>query len=65
MKIIRFIDKGVKLLWIFLVVSIAWQLLEIVMIGHINSNNVDTIIAIILSLSLYQNIKNQKWFKGE
>ena len=65
MKIIRFIDKGVKLLWIFLVVSIVWQLLEIVMIGHINSNNVDTIIAIILSLSLYQNIKNQKWFKGE
>lgn len=60
MKIIRFIDRCVRLIWVYIVVSIGWQLLEIAMIGHINPNNVDTVISIILTLSLHQNIKDQK-----
>jgi uncharacterized membrane protein len=62
---IKFIDGSFKLLWIFVVVSLCWQLLELIMIGKTNPNNVDTVVGIILSLSLYKNFENQKWFKGE
>lgn len=45
---------------ILILVTLGWQGLEIVMIGHINPNNVDTVITLILSLSLYGNLINHK-----
>ena len=65
LEIIRFIDECFKLFWIFIVVAISWQLIEIIMIGCVNPNNVDTVVSIILTLSLYKNFENQKWFKGQ
>ena len=65
MKVIKILDKIVKLIWIFIVVGLIWQLIEIAMLGHINPNHVDTVISIILTFSLYKNFENQKWFKGE
>ena len=61
MKIIVFIKELIILLLIFIVVCLGWQLLEIIMIGHVNPNNVDTVIGIILTISLYKNlISNEK-----
>lgn len=38
-------------------VTLSWQLLELVILKEIVPNNVDTIIAFILTLSLYGNYK--------
>ena len=64
MGLIEFIDEFFKLILIFVLVGIGWQQFEIVMIGKINPNEIDTYISVILSLSLYKNFENQKWFNA-
>jgi len=54
-----YIMEYLKVIVISLVVVYGWQLLEIIMIGHVNSNKVDTVIAIILILSLYGNLRKR------
>lgn len=41
-------------------VTFLWQLIELIMIGHINPNNVDSVIGLVLTYSLYINYKNLK-----
>jgi len=63
-ELIKFIDSVFKLIWVFIIVCIGWQLLEIGMTGKINPNNVDSYISIILTISLYKNFEKQKWFNS-
>lgn len=44
-------------------VCYGWQLLEKLMIGEIRPNNVDTVIGLILTYSLYLNYKYFKRYK--
>lgn len=51
------------LIGIIILVTLFWQLLELIMIGHINPNNVDSVIGFILTYSLYLNYKSHKKVK--
>ena len=42
---------------ITIAITVLWQLLELLAYGEIRPNEVDTIIAILLGMSLYINIK--------
>lgn len=55
------IDEIIELFGIMVIVVFVWQLLEVIIEGNvINPNNVDTIIGIILTYSLYYNYKTWK-----
>ena len=47
-----FIFTGIAIL-----VTVLWQLLELVFYGEIKPNEVDTIIALFLTISIYTNCK--------
>jgi hypothetical protein len=49
-----------KLIGIGTVVTLSWEGLEMVMLGAINPNSVDSIVGLILSYSLYYNLKYWK-----
>lgn len=53
----EFFKDWVYISVILILVTLGWQGLEMLMIGHINPNNVDSVITLILSLSLYGNLK--------
>lgn len=42
---------------IWYLVGLAWQILEILMYGEIQPRGVDTIVTVVLSLSLYINLE--------
>ncbi|MGJ0846506.1 hypothetical protein ACR77J_07450 [Tissierella praeacuta] len=50
------LNEFLKVVGIASIVTITWQLLEIVILGKIAPNKVDSIIAVILTLSLYANL---------
>lgn len=56
----KIINKLLEILGLNMLVVIGWQALEILIIGHINPNKIDTFVGIILTLSLYKNLKNIK-----
>lgn len=58
----EFISDWIYLIGLGMLVIFGWQLLEIVMIGKINPNRVDTVVGLVLTLSLYGNLK--KWNKN-
>lgn len=62
-KIKNIIIDYLVLIGIVVGVTLLWQLLELLMIGHINPNNVDSVIGLILTYSLYINYKNWKKLK--
>lgn len=49
---------------ITVVVILFWRLLEIIILGHINKNTVDSIIGLILVCSIYLNINFYKIIKS-
>lgn len=55
------INNCICVFGIMTIVVVAWRCLEIVMLGHINPNDVDTVVGFVLTLSLYGNFKN--WIK--
>lgn len=56
-EVIKIINEVLKILGITTLVNLVWQALELVMIGKIMPDKVDTIIGLILTLSLYVNLK--------
>ena len=55
---IKFIDEFFKFTFLLLLIAWLWQELEILMLGKINPNNVDTIVCCILTFSIYLNLKH-------
>ena len=45
---------------IYIIVGVCWQVLELMILGHTNPNNVDTIIGLILTMSLYENLRMRR-----
>ena len=54
------IEIYLEIIGIAALVTFGWQLLEIAMIGKINSNSVDTVVSMVLIISLYGNLKYWK-----
>lgn len=54
----RLINDFLILIGIMTFVVFGWQTLEVIILGEINSNRVDTVIGVILTMSLYQNFKS-------
>lgn len=53
--------KDTSLLFVIVVfISGAWMLSELIIEGKIEENAIDTVIALILSMSLYKNYKHYK-----
>ena len=59
----KLIKEYIKALGIGLIVTYGWQGLELLMVGNTNTNNVDSIIGLILTLSLYGNLN--MWIKDK
>jgi hypothetical protein len=57
MKIIEFIISLLWVLVIYIVVASLWVAIEKVIYGEVTPRQIDTIVAIILAISLYANIK--------
>ena len=53
----KFINECLKFFGISALVVVIWQLVELIIVGKINPNNVDTVIGFILSCSLYFNLR--------
>lgn len=58
----KLLNDFLTLIGIMSLVVIGWQTLEVTLLGKINSNRVDTIIGVILTMSLYHNFKT---WRGE
>jgi len=58
-----FLIDALTFLGILLLVTVVWQVIEIIAFGAIKPNGIDTIIGIILSLSLYGNLRH--WFNSK
>lgn len=56
----KIINEIIELFGIMVIVVFVWQLLEVIIEGNVNPNNVDTIIGMILTYSLYYNYKTWK-----
>lgn len=56
----KYLESLLKLFGIGTIVILMWQLLEVSILGEIRPNEIDTIIGIILTFSLYGNLK---WFE--
>jgi purine-cytosine permease-like protein len=52
----KYIVDGLILIGLSTIVTLGWYGLELAMIGNINPNSVDSIIALILVISLYINL---------
>lgn len=57
------VRKILSIYVIFIIVALFWMVLEQMILGETRPDSVDSIIAIILSVSLYFNFKNSKKFK--
>lgn len=55
--VIEYIKIFISLIIIYIIVTYGWRLLEIIMIGRTNPNNVDAVVGIVLTISLYGNLK--------
>lgn len=60
----KLIKEYIKAIGIGLIITYGWQGLELLMIGKTNPNMVDSIIGLILTLSLYINLKMWKRIKS-
>lgn len=56
----KFINESFLVIGIAVIVTLVWQGLELAMSGEIKPNKVDTVIAFILTLSLYFNLKKKR-----
>lgn len=67
MNLKKIINKYLKLFGIASVVAVTWKLLEQIFIGETNPNIIDAIIGLILTYSLFFNLKtwNKKGKKKE
>lgn len=59
----KIINELLKIIGIATLVSVVWQGLELLIVGKIIPDYVDTIIGIILSLSLYANLLIADWLR--
>lgn len=57
-KMIQTLKDTLLLLAISFVVTFVWQILELVIYGKIEPRDVDTIIGLVLGISIYMNIKS-------
>lgn len=62
-KLKIYLIETIKIFIIAIAITCFWQLLEIVMIGEIRPNKVDTVIALILTFSIYGNLNRNKIMK--
>ena len=63
MKLKQCINECLKLLGIAFLIESVWEFIELIIYGEITPRNVDTIIAAILLISLYGNLR--AWDKGQ
>ena len=54
-KIVRCIQQILELSGIAAIITCIWQLIEIMFMGEVKPSNVDTLIGLILSISMYCN----------
>jgi hypothetical protein len=52
--------RFIEVITIGTIVTLSWIGLEMIILGCVNPNNVDTVIAIILTYSLYMNLEYWK-----
>ena len=57
------INEMLKIFGIGFLVVTAWQVLELMVYGRMEVREIDNIVGIILTLSLYKNLKT--WNKGD
>jgi hypothetical protein len=60
-KLVDFVVDALIILGLTSLVVMGWYFLEMLMLGDINPNSVDSIIALILIISLYANLEH--WIK--
>lgn len=54
----RIVNDLIKYFGIMAIITFTWQVLEVFMLGEIIASRVDSIIGIILTLSLYYNLES-------
>lgn len=56
-KALEYLNEYLKIFGIGAVVMLVWQVLEVVMLGEVVPSNIDSVIAIVLTFSLYLNLR--------
>jgi len=52
------LDYLISLIFLYVIIAICWQFAELISYGNANPNGIDSIVALFLSISIYENIKS-------
>jgi len=64
-SLVKLIEMFLILTGLVTIITLSWRVLEAAIIGEITPSKVDSIVAVILTVSLYTHLQNAKQLKEE